>query len=565
MTSSSHEFRADLAALSAGDLDVQKARILISKALRKDDGIAGQIYDALRGAAWRLISSREIPDDIAEWHDVYTHSVALAVDSGHSAMAERITALSQLVSQTSRFMESQPVNEVMSRMHVVELLNELVKHNGKVHRSKLAEATGLADANLSRVLAILNTHGIIRRKRAGKQAIIEITDLGLAALSQCDENLMHTTPPTNIHWWDRLQVPIAVWDKSGEAVGCNKSFQKLMAMAGYESASAIDKSSWSDWLDKTIVPEAQTNRHCRTLSFSNGVWVRCFEHAYHDGTTYVALIDVSAERIREDAFQRELRSRNEEISQLKMEIADLKRQVADVERHAEEQNKRLLSYTSAVEQVRTKLLEGTYRLGNQVKEWMINFPEGGIWRDRFSDADNRVWALHYAMKNFLITMDATEVPRPPVYDDPYSLIQQSVDTVATLSPQIELSYQLDDKVLGNVDASPFTAAISSAMFSHFSESESVKFLLSTMVRDKQLVVFIQDITKGHPDAASIAELADQPWTSGALTGGMGYSQYLCQKNLGDLFVGMHSYGLVGLRFPLHRGKEVKSKRRVSQY
>jgi len=124
-----------------------------------------------------------MPDDVPEWHDLYKHASSLARLAGRTDLAERIHALAELVSQTVRFADRQSLEEVLARRHVADMIAGLVWRDGTARRTLLAEASGLAEANLSRVLAILEAHGLIRRRRADKEVIVSLTDEGQRAAS----------------------------------------------------------------------------------------------------------------------------------------------------------------------------------------------------------------------------------------------------------------------------------------------------------------------------------------------------------------------------------------------
>jgi DNA-binding MarR family transcriptional regulator len=181
MDTSATEIRAGLEALAAGDLDVGAARRAVRQAIAAGGCLPSEVYDTLRYATWRMMRAREVPEDIVEWHDLYTHAAALLQHCKRPDLAERLTALADLVAQTGRFADRQPLKDVLGRQHVASLLSRLENEGGKALRSILKDVSGLADANLSRVLGILSAYGLIRRRRLGKEAEIELTEAGHAA------------------------------------------------------------------------------------------------------------------------------------------------------------------------------------------------------------------------------------------------------------------------------------------------------------------------------------------------------------------------------------------------
>jgi hypothetical protein len=118
----------------------------------------------------RKVSFSAVPITSDRSAHLYTHAAALLRRQERSDRAERLVALADLVAQTSRFVDRQPLEVVLGRQDVACLLSTLKEKRGKALRSILKDASGLADAHLSRVLGILSAHALIRRRRLGKEA-----------------------------------------------------------------------------------------------------------------------------------------------------------------------------------------------------------------------------------------------------------------------------------------------------------------------------------------------------------------------------------------------------------
>jgi len=393
MTTSLPVLRSSLDALSSGDLNIREARSAVRRAIGAGAAMVEHAYVSLRGAAWRMISARQATEDLGEGYDIYTHAAALARRKERPDIAERLTTLAELVAQTGRFADRQPLDEVLERRHVKDLLVELARNGGSARRVLLADATELADANLSRVLAILGAHGLILRKRSGKEALLSLTQAGCAAAAKVGALGISSASLEGTRWWEGLDVPVALWTADGDPIGSSSAFRELVSKAGYHGPSTLDWRAWTDWVESALQGEhsesnvSADNVEARVLQLSDGRWVRYAELCFPDSATCVWLLDVSAEKQAEASLSRELRARDYEITKLKERIAE-------AEHKAEEHKRRVQSSWS------TSTLPQRYR--------MSTLDEIAKEEQRVSEALARIDAQREKLSGQLGELEATE-------------------------------------------------------------------------------------------------------------------------------------------------------------
>ena len=182
MTDEVTRLRATLDALATGDLDAREARKAVRQAFQARPEGVDYAYAALQRAAWWIVRLDRMPDDIAEWHDLFKHASALARNARRDEMAERFHALAGLVWQTADFHNRHRLEEVLSRRYVLDILGELAHRDGNADRPSLAAATGLSEWNLSKAVFILEALGLVRRLHYGSKGL-ELTENGRRAAS----------------------------------------------------------------------------------------------------------------------------------------------------------------------------------------------------------------------------------------------------------------------------------------------------------------------------------------------------------------------------------------------
>lgn len=488
----SRALRACLDTLSAGDLDIVAARSTIRAAMRAGAQMVDRAYVALRDAAWRMVSTREATEDLAQWYDLQMHASALARDAERADIAERLATLAELIAQTGRFTERQPVDEVLSRKHVVDLLVTLDSHGGIARRAQLAEVTGLADANLSRLLALLGVHGLIRRARSGKEAIISLSESGRQAAVRAGASGRGTSAPTTA-WWEAFALPIAVWDGTGVALGSSQAFRDLTSRAGAVGASAFDRGGWRDWLASASRGERPSSGgESRAFQFNDQLWIDVREMRLTDGQHAAVLMDVSDDVQRTTKLESKIVACEQLIAKLRQGLAVAEGKIAAAEARAEESERRLITFITSVGQLRSELVGNAANLGRKLRDCLEMLNPHARYYKTIHQADEQVVAIKQAMEYFMAAPRLPKATLPPLAlaeTDLAMLMHEQVDLVKMFyRPDIEiLGVDLLPRVRANPEA--LRAAIGQAMLAHIREGQAKHYWIKTGVQ-KNILTFL---------------------------------------------------------------------------
>lgn len=181
---------SELEALANGEMDATEARPLLAELLSADDTrMPRKIYNALVRLAYTMLAERRFGDELRSWHRLIkdiSARLSLPASDGenapiHSDISIRLEGLADLVKvAASRDDEiAQDVTRLMTRAHVPEILTALQRaHPTPLERSVLAGQLEIKTANLSRVLGMLSSGGLVARKPAGRSIIVSLTLLG---------------------------------------------------------------------------------------------------------------------------------------------------------------------------------------------------------------------------------------------------------------------------------------------------------------------------------------------------------------------------------------------------
>jgi len=99
-----------------------------------------------------------------------------------SRFALRCETLSDILSDTINFERQHSREELLKREHVRSILTILSKSSDRLSRNKLIKAVGLSDANLSRILSLIEAGGLVAREIKGREVTVVLTSEGKAAL-----------------------------------------------------------------------------------------------------------------------------------------------------------------------------------------------------------------------------------------------------------------------------------------------------------------------------------------------------------------------------------------------
>jgi DNA-binding transcriptional ArsR family regulator len=169
------EHTATLESIKSGQASIEEARKAVERALvASDHETAENIYGALRGWTWKALTSRRFDDDLRSWHDLIRGASA-RMRRRHDSQADRLRVLSELIYESVQFANANPAAEVLKRSHVREILSLLRRSPlGEITREELLTATSLKQANLSRVLSIMASCGIVEREMYGRKTMVRL-------------------------------------------------------------------------------------------------------------------------------------------------------------------------------------------------------------------------------------------------------------------------------------------------------------------------------------------------------------------------------------------------------
>lgn len=336
MTSHAGQIARDLDGIGRGDSTPQEAKAVLRAAL-KDPSNRERVYAALRDLTWRTIASRSADDEIGLWDDIIRHAAGLAISIEEAGLAARLRVLSDLVGQSARFAERQPINDVLGRKHTLDILNIIHRAGGSAKRTDIARKVALATANLSRVLVILTSSGLLRRLASGKEALFELTDDGRRALEKAGAAAPRPEPDL---WWNELPVAIGIWDKDDRSTASNRSMRSVVE--GIEAG--LDWPQWKNRIESLCREERRLpgigSREMRTGPSS---WILLHEIQESDGRHVAMLQDVSIYKLQEEKLKHHIAALSEEVAQLRAVRTDIEH--------------KLVSYQHALQSTRESVVE----------------------------------------------------------------------------------------------------------------------------------------------------------------------------------------------------------------
>ena len=159
----------------------RSAAELVRGALASDEPQAAErVYRAFRAWTWKALTTRRYDSEVRAWRELVRATAAAAKSQREEAVSLKLDVLSDLLYESIQFAEHEPIAEVLRRTHVRSILLALRPSEG-VGRLRLVESLKLKDANLSRVLLMMQSAGLIEREQLGKAAAFRLTLRGLEA------------------------------------------------------------------------------------------------------------------------------------------------------------------------------------------------------------------------------------------------------------------------------------------------------------------------------------------------------------------------------------------------
>lgn len=183
-----------LHSLATGDLTASEAHSAL-ETFHQGDGHLGIAYNAFVSWIWQSLSARRSDDELREWHGLMQDLAFRADNAGEAGIAERMHALTDVLTLAIRASDRPNATEVLKRAHVPALLRILAKEvSHPMPRSSLLSQSGLQSANLSRLLSLLVTAGLVDRSQSGKEAQFALTAQGIKAAASLPATKKHRKP-----------------------------------------------------------------------------------------------------------------------------------------------------------------------------------------------------------------------------------------------------------------------------------------------------------------------------------------------------------------------------------
>ena len=155
-------------------------------------------YLALRAFAWKALDQRRRDPELREWDDLLCAAATLMAQHGQPALAERLTALHELLGESVAVSETLAAQDITRRQHVVEVLDVLASNGGQANRSAIGAQLSLGQANLTRVLNLMSAAGLIERTTLGKEAVFSLSRIGMDAQHSRLNGLRRTGSPPRV-------------------------------------------------------------------------------------------------------------------------------------------------------------------------------------------------------------------------------------------------------------------------------------------------------------------------------------------------------------------------------
>lgn len=226
-----------LEGLSPSEALVHVRELLISDASR----FGAKIYDALLEVAWQITGDRATWQKASNWLDLFGHAAGMLRESGLHELSWQVAALGDLIDRSARFAELQPLDEVLTRRHVADVIRVLSGSGGRMDRLALLQASGLKQSNLSRMLALLEGHGLVRRVQEGRETKISLTAAGKEVAAGLVAGTAAEPAQAGLDSiWQSRDIGICLSRSDGTLLAANPSFEDAVGISAELAAARID-------------------------------------------------------------------------------------------------------------------------------------------------------------------------------------------------------------------------------------------------------------------------------------------------------------------------------------
>lgn len=169
--------------------------------------LADPTYSISRAVVAQLLRSARTSTDAVAWREALLWLRGKFSVVEEAVIATRLETLSDLLDDRLRLTQWFPLAELLARDHVRALLRLLLDKGGRAKREEVRTALRLKEANLTRVLSLLETHGLIEREARGRSRILVLTASGRQALRRGKTVRRQQTAAMEPVWTRNLPAP----------------------------------------------------------------------------------------------------------------------------------------------------------------------------------------------------------------------------------------------------------------------------------------------------------------------------------------------------------------------
>ncbi|SDO47541.1 hypothetical protein SAMN05444050_4226 [Afipia sp. GAS231] len=411
----------------------------IRTALAAEPSLVERVYDALRDVTWRTLTSRSFGDELPNWFDVIRHAAALTGGKTGGGVAAKMLAFADLISQSARFAELQPLEEVLNRKHTKALLTALAGAGKSITNIALMSILGLRESNLSRVTGALQGTGLIERTSSGKEASFTLTDRGRQVAKKL--NIDIKDPGTEREWWHEAPFPIAVWEADGRPVGANAAFYRLTRAQEPHALQAFD--DWKISLAKAALEHRMASTDTWRLQIDDVMWIQFVETVMPDGRLCLLGSDVSVTMKAMSDVEAALKIAQEAEARARREFADTENC--------------LVAYQSANSHIRNEIMTVAARSNERVRDvrhaWVASAEH--VVPPALLAVEKDLGAMQVAVRDLMVPVHFVTHHGKPVsgWLDPRQIVAEAMSTAKDLYPstQATASFGSVPKVRGVVD------------------------------------------------------------------------------------------------------------------
>ncbi|MBP2549675.1 hypothetical protein J2858_002598 [Neorhizobium galegae] len=249
METTAREISKQLELIGRGEVPVDEAQPIVKAAFAHDE-LTPHISASLFEATWRLLSARIFDDELIDWQNLQKFVAGHFRRKGNLEAAGQIKTMHEMMARAHRFAEAQPIEEVLERKHVRSILLFLRSQDLAASRQAILDHVKIGDANLSRVMLVLSSSGLVTRKLVGKTAHFKLTDAGTNAIAHVSapDSPEVTVPTHETKWWANFPCPAIVWDRDDDVAGYNDAFANALGKMGASQGRAPSLDTWRIYL-----------------------------------------------------------------------------------------------------------------------------------------------------------------------------------------------------------------------------------------------------------------------------------------------------------------------------